>query len=148
VKEKGLQDIVVYHPTGLLRAKCRPILPMRPLSLSRWRIPASPVSKTIPNKLISSLAYGRVILASIGGDGRTGPRKGRRQRSLRAKNPRTSRRASTNFAPSVQQATFKKWARKTKPISRLTFDFDKVMDQLVDVFKILQEGMNGFANRG
>jgi glycosyltransferase involved in cell wall biosynthesis len=30
----------------------------------------SPVSKTIPNKLVSSLSYGRPIVASIGGDGR------------------------------------------------------------------------------
>jgi glycosyltransferase involved in cell wall biosynthesis len=30
----------------------------------------SPVSQTIPNKLVSSLYYGRPILASIGGDGR------------------------------------------------------------------------------
>lgn len=68
IKEKGLQDRVIYHgplprkKTSCYYKNCEGII----VSLKDEGY----VGKTIPNKLISSLSFGKPIFALIGGDGK------------------------------------------------------------------------------
>ncbi|MCR4562276.1 MAG: glycosyltransferase family 4 protein [Bacilli bacterium] len=69
IKEKGLENIVEYHGVvpneklgKYLNAATALVVPLKNGD--------SPVSLTIPNKLISSLSYSKPIIATIGGDGR------------------------------------------------------------------------------
>jgi glycosyltransferase involved in cell wall biosynthesis len=132
VKEKGLQDIVVYHPTVPSSE-----VPTYFANATALLVPladtASPVSKTIPNKLISSLAYGRVILASIGGDGRGVLEKA--GGSLFASEKPEDIAKSINALCSLSEQERQEMGEKNKAYFTAHFDFDKVMDQLVDVFK-------------
>lgn len=132
VEEKGLQDIVVYHP----RVSSSEV-PTYFANATALLVPladtASPVSKTIPNKLISSLAYGRVILASIGGDGhRVLEEAGG---SLFASEKPEDIAKSINELCSLSNEQRSAMGAKNEAYFAAHFNFDKVMDQLVDVFK-------------
>jgi len=132
VKEKGLQDIVVYHPLVPSSE-----VPTYFANATALLVPladtASPVSKTIPNKLISSLAYGRVILASIGGDGREVLEKA--GGALFASEKPEGIAKSIDALCSLSEQERQEMGAKNRAYFTAHFDFNKVMDQLVDVFK-------------
>jgi len=68
IKERNLEGVVHYHPmmtpaqvSSYLASATALVVPLANIN--------SPVSRTIPNKLISSLYYGRPILGCLQGDG-------------------------------------------------------------------------------
>jgi glycosyltransferase involved in cell wall biosynthesis len=132
VEEKGLQDIVVYHPR-VSSAEVPTYFANATALLVPLADTSSPVSKTIPNKLISSLAYGRVILASIGGDGhRVLEQAGG---SLFASEKPEDIAKSINELCALTPEKRAEMGAKNEAYFAKHFNFDKVMDQLFDVFK-------------
>ena len=68
IKDLGLLSIIHHHDT-VPPSKCAAYFPNATALIVPLAKTASPVSWTIPNKLISSLYYGKPILACIKGDG-------------------------------------------------------------------------------
>lgn len=69
IRQKKLEGFVVIHPSLSLE-ELSAYFPNATAVIVPLKWSASPVSKTIPNKLVSSLSYGLPIVASIGGDGK------------------------------------------------------------------------------
>jgi glycosyltransferase involved in cell wall biosynthesis len=131
IQENHLQDWVVYHPTVSAQE-----VPAYFTNATALLVPladtASPVSKTIPNKLISSLAYGRTILASIGGDGHEVLAKAGGC-LFASEDPKAIAQSIRNLlALSDEEREIN--GAKNKAYFEEHFDFDKVMTQLIDVF--------------
>jgi glycosyltransferase involved in cell wall biosynthesis len=94
---------------------------------------SSPVSKTVPNKLISSLAYGRLIVASIGGDGRKVLEKA--GGSLFASEEPKDIAETIEKMMALSDEERQKMGQANKAYFQANFNFDKVMDELVQAFK-------------
>jgi glycosyltransferase involved in cell wall biosynthesis len=94
---------------------------------------SSPVSKTIPNKLISSLYYGRPILACIKGDG--GTILHRAGGAVFAdSNPEDIAKAMNELIE-MPKDKLDKLGANNKKYFQANFEFGKVIDQLEFVFK-------------
>ena len=97
----------------------------------------SNTSISLEVKLISSLAYSRPILASIGGDGRDILTKA--GGALFAKEDPADIASAIKKLVALSDEERKTMGEKNKAYFEEHFNFDKVMDQLFDAFKELRK---------
>jgi glycosyltransferase involved in cell wall biosynthesis len=136
IEENHLEDLVVYHPL-VSAAEVPSYFTNATALLVPLADTSSPVSKTIPNKLISSLAYSRPILASIGGDGRDILTKA--GGALFAKEDPADIASAIKKLVALSDEERKTMGEKNKAYFEEHFNFDKVMDQLFTAFKDLKK---------
>jgi glycosyltransferase involved in cell wall biosynthesis len=136
IQENKLQDIVVYHPT-VPASEVPSFFTNATALLVPLADTSSPVSKTIPNKLISSLAYGRPILASIGGDGKKVLESA--GGSLFASEEPKEIAGTIEKMLSLSAEERLAMGQANKAYFDQNFDFNKVMGQLVQAFNELKK---------
>lgn len=132
IEDNHLQDIVVYHPT-VLASEVPSFFTNATALLVPLADTPSPVSKTIPNKLISSLAYGRLIFSSIGGDGRKVLEEA--GGSLFASEDPKDIAKGLEEMMSLSDEKRSEMGQANQTYFAQNFDFDKVMNQLIQAFK-------------
>jgi len=132
IQDEKLQDIVVYHPI-VMASEVPSFFTNATALLVPLADTSSPVSKTVPNKLISSLAYGRLIVASIGGDGRKVLEKA--GGSLFASEEPKDIAETIEKMMALSDEERQKMGQANKAYFQANFNFDKVMDELVQAFK-------------
>lgn len=131
IEENHLGDMVIYHPV-VPAAEVPSYFTNATALLVPLANTSSPVSKTVPNKLISSLAYSRAILASIGGDGHEVLEKAGGAVFAGEDHKDIAQAIEKLFSLSDEER--KTMGEKNKAYFDEHFDFDKVMDQLAAAF--------------
>lgn len=136
IKRERLEEAVKYH--SIVPAKEVPSFFVNATALI---VPLadtpSPVSKTIPNKLISSLYYARPILASIGGDGHQ-VLADAGGAIFASEDPEDIAKAmATLFTKS--EAERLSMGKKNRDYFEAHYDFARVMGQLENEFKTISE---------
>jgi glycosyltransferase involved in cell wall biosynthesis len=136
VEAKHLEDRVTYH--SIIPASDVPayFVNATALVVSLADTP-SPVSKTIPNKLISSLYYGRVILASIGGDGHKVLEEAGGSFFATEDPADIARNIEKIFSSSPE--SLQKMGENNKKYFTEHYDFTKVMDHLESELKLAKK---------
>ncbi len=126
-KELGIQDRVLFHGPKSV-AEVSSFYEKADMILVSLRSGASPVYKTIPNKLITSLACGKPIFALIAGDGRAlleqiGG-------SLIVDQIEEKMVTGLETAMSLDEETKRAMGKANREAFEKRFAFEKVMDQL------------------
>lgn len=132
----GLADTVVYHGIVPSNEVAKYFVNASALVVPLANTP-SPVSKTIPNKLVSSLYYGKPIIASIGGDGKTILQEARGT-IFAGEKPEEISLAFIDFF-SLDDAKKREMGDNNAAYFQNHFEFEKVMDQLEAQFKLVKK---------
>jgi glycosyltransferase involved in cell wall biosynthesis len=136
INKYALQDTVVYHGIVPSNEVAKYFVNASALVVPLANTP-SPVSKTIPNKLISSLYYGKPILASIGGDGEA-ILKDAHGTIFAGEKPEEISRAFVDFF-SLDDAKRREMGTNNAAYFAAHYEFEKVMDQLETQFKEIKK---------
>jgi glycosyltransferase involved in cell wall biosynthesis len=132
IEKMGLKDIVHYHEM-VSSEEAAAYYPNATALIVPLANTQSPVSKTIPIKLISSLYFGRPILACIKGDGGTVLH--RAGGSVFAdENPQDIAKAMEEMIE-MPKDKLDKMGTNNKKYFLANFEFGKVMDQIESEFK-------------
>lgn len=132
IDKLGLQKTVHYRPT-MASAEAAAYFPNATALIVPLLNTNSPVSKTIPNKLISSLYYARPILGCIKGDGATVLK--RAGGTVFAANYPADISKAFKEIMSLSEKKRSQMGANNRKYFDANFRFDKIIDQLIDEFK-------------